>query len=282
MRRIPFPTINTRQTFAACTSTMRDDDCLARMQDIADEVIRRGGFYDAHARAGVMYAIPEHRPVSGPLVIGKVTKSELISLYDAGMVERRPGRAIYNAIIVSASFCPSCGNTGNPKTLDHYLPKANYPWLSICPYNLLPACRDCNTEKGNPVPKSAFQQLIHPYYDDDCFFDEIWVCAKIIWTSCFELRFYANPPEYWWPLDKERAIHHFSFYDISDKYSLLAAEELSIIIDLRKGVFRNVSPIEFQAYLNGVGCSVELFPNHWKGVMYRALARDVDFVTHLF
>ncbi|WP_156339472.1 HNH endonuclease [Pseudomonas nunensis] len=282
MRRIPFPAINTGQTFEACISTMRDDDCLARMREIADEVIRRGGFYDGHAKAGVIYAIQEYRPESDSSVIGKVTKSELVALYDSGMVERQAGRAIYNAIMVSAPLCPSCGNIGASKTLDHYLPKANYPWLSICPYNLVPACRDCNTEKRNPVPQSAFEQLIHPYYDDDCFFDEIWISANVIWTTCFELRFYASPPEHWWPLDRARAVYHFDFYTISDKYSLLAAEELSIIIDLRKGVFRNMSPIEFKEFLNGVGYSNELFPNHWRGVMYRALAQNVSFLNYLF
>ncbi|MBC3487140.1 HNH endonuclease [Pseudomonas sp. SWRI50] len=279
MRRLPLPPFDTAQVFTACASTIRDTDCLNRMSDISLEVIRRGGFYDAHAQAGVTYAIPKCGGKNDDLVIGQVTKSELIALYDAGMVNRKLGRAIYDALIVSSSFCPSCGSVGATKNIDHYLPKSSYPWLSICPYNLVPACRDCNTEKGSPVAESAFKQLIHPYYDDECFFNEVWVFAEVAWEDCYGLRYYADPPRHWGALDRARAIHHFEFYGIAEKYSLLAAEHLSLVIDQRKGYFRDVSPFEFEAYLLDIGLSDALSPNDWKGVMYRALGQCVEF-TH--
>ena len=47
--------------------------------------------------------------------------------------------------------CPVCGarfaDVGG-RTLDHKLPRAQYPWLSLNFKNLWVICRDCNQEKG--------------------------------------------------------------------------------------------------------------------------------------
>lgn len=284
MKRLPLPGFDTEQTFAACTDSIRDDDFRRRVQLISDKVARYGGFYEAHAQAGVTYAIPVlgDNFYGDPIVFGSVRKSELVGLYDQGMVARRSGRAIYNAIMVSAPLCPTCGELGSSKTLDHYLPKANYPWLSICPSNLIPACRDCNAEKGNPIPKTAFEQLIHPYFDDTCFFDEVWITAEVLRAEPFELRFYPCPPSNWGRLHKKRAARHFDFYDLAAKYSLRSAEELSMIIDQRRGSLRQMRPLDFQEHLAGVGNNEKFIKNHWRRVMYRALAGSFDFCTYDF
>jgi 5-methylcytosine-specific restriction endonuclease McrA len=48
-------------------------------------------------------------------------------------------------------FCPICGsnyrNRGG-KTIDHKLPRSQYPWLSIDFNNLWVICQYCNKEKG--------------------------------------------------------------------------------------------------------------------------------------
>ncbi|NJL88022.1 MAG: HNH endonuclease [Leptolyngbyaceae cyanobacterium SM1_1_3] len=47
--------------------------------------------------------------------------------------------------------CPSCGerfaDVGG-RTIDHKLPRAQYPWLSLDFRNLWVICRRCNQEKG--------------------------------------------------------------------------------------------------------------------------------------
>ena len=47
--------------------------------------------------------------------------------------------------------CPVCGarfaDVGG-RTIDHKLPRAQYPWLSLDFRNLWVICRDCNQEKG--------------------------------------------------------------------------------------------------------------------------------------
>lgn len=44
--------------------------------------------------------------------------------------------------------CPACGEAGRPNTLDHYLPKGEYPHFCITPHNLFPMCDACQKEKG--------------------------------------------------------------------------------------------------------------------------------------
>ena len=48
-------------------------------------------------------------------------------------------------------YCPICGENyfeKNGKTIDHKLPRSQYPWLSIEFNNLWVICRACNQEKG--------------------------------------------------------------------------------------------------------------------------------------
>ena len=56
-------------------------------------------------------------------------------------------------------LCPLCG-IAQDLTLDHYMPKSQYPALSMLRQNLVPVCSACNRAKRNQ-PYSSF---IHPYY----------------------------------------------------------------------------------------------------------------------
>jgi hypothetical protein len=66
---------------------------------------------------------------------------------------------------LSPTFCPMCGGFGNG-TLDHYLPKNDYPEYSFFSRNLVPAC-NCNSLRGETVKGAAPPaRVIHPYFDD--------------------------------------------------------------------------------------------------------------------
>ncbi|MGV8990727.1 MAG: HNH endonuclease [Thiobacillus sp.] len=67
--------------------------------------------------------------------------------------------------------CVFCGGPlGNPK-VDHWVPKAKYPLLSIAPHNLVPICHVCNEppRKGEKDvfrigTANAFAEWFHPYF----------------------------------------------------------------------------------------------------------------------
>ncbi|HEX7854657.1 MAG TPA: hypothetical protein VF503_13275 [Sphingobium sp.] len=52
-------------------------------------------------------------------------------------------------------------------TLDHFFPKASYPYLALSLYNLIPACQTCNSSlKGQT--DFVTKPHLHPLEDDEC------------------------------------------------------------------------------------------------------------------
>ena len=75
----------------------------------------------------------------------------------------------------STSLCPMCGSM-HRGTLDHVLPKADWPEFSILIKNLVPACK-CNQMKGNVLPQNSNMRILHPYFDK--ILSERLISAKI-------------------------------------------------------------------------------------------------------
>lgn len=76
--------------------------------------------------------------------------------------------------------CPFCNNNyiyfykkdasdeyNTLATLEHYYPKAKYPYLSLSFYNLIPCCSNCNSKFRGKEEHEG--NVLHPYYED---FDE--------------------------------------------------------------------------------------------------------------
>lgn len=57
--------------------------------------------------------------------------------------------------------CPMCGGT-SVATLDHVLPKEDYPEFAVLSFNMVPSCDGCQRRRSN---KGAKYELIHPYFD---------------------------------------------------------------------------------------------------------------------
>lgn len=64
-------------------------------------------------------------------------------------------------------ICPACGEDGTPNTLDHYLPKDDFPEFAITAANLSPMCDICQGEKKIKTVTAANERIfLHPYYDE--------------------------------------------------------------------------------------------------------------------
>jgi hypothetical protein len=158
---------------------------------------------------------------------GCVTTLEMVRLYDWRFARKgSPGRAIYDAIFSAANRCPLCGH-GTVSTLDHHLPKTQYPALAVTPLNLVPACSDCNKNKINFVPVSSADETLHPYFDD--VEDDTWLVAKVIEVAPAALRFRVQAPAYWSAILAERVRRHFRMLNLSHLYGAQSATEISNI-----------------------------------------------------
>jgi len=282
MRRMNIQDYEPDFSFRQCVSAINKVPDRDRMLNEIEFFKAAALSYQEHARAGSVCTIPPLRAARGedPFVVGDIKKSELINLYEYYMLKREPGRSLYDAIKVSAhDVCPLCGLSTEIKTLDHYLPKSHYPQLSVLPYNLVPACRDCNTDKGNPIITDPAQQHIHPYYDHACFHEDMWIRAEVTHEVPCASEYKVCTPDEWLEVNKKRASNHFEFFNIARRYLVRAAEELGTLVDQRRGFMKNVSPEVFREQLRSVAQSQSLPANHWRKVMYTALADDEWFCS---
>lgn len=99
-------------------------------------------------------------------------------LYAFGYNNARQGILVKLASYLNIKSCPYCNlhytlcirdiNTQNKKVLmakmqfDHFFDKADYPFLSMSLYNLIPSCPVCNQGKSQRLLPLDF----HPYYSD--------------------------------------------------------------------------------------------------------------------
>ena len=281
MKRLPVPTFHELELF---------DACIGEMDEIAEEMFTASRPHiQAAANAFAAQSATQswcHLPRARhghreDLIAGSLSKGDLMDLYDEGVVKSngRP-RNIYDQILVAAQGrCPYCAGIGSARTLDHYLPKAKFPALSVHPHNLIPACRDCNTDAGAGFPQLMNLQPIHPYLDNDSFFSERWIRAEIIRCEPVVVRFFASPPVHWPAVDQQRARQHFEDCGLKDRFSNQVAGELSPLILQRKSTLAVFSSAQFEAHLRVIAEDNNLLLNGWKRTMYLALCESNWFCS---
>jgi possible EA31 gene protein, phage lambda len=190
-------------------------------------------------------------------------KKDLFDLYDKRLVRGKEPRKYYDQIMASPKLdkCPYCG-FGQVATLDHYLPKSEFPIFSILPNNLIGCCRDCNTIKRNIVLNT-----IHPYYDD--FTKTQWLFAKVNWPK-LTMEFFVDTKDINNALDKKKIEGHFSVYELAKRYAVKAASELNDL-GIEFGS-KNLTKMDIEQELRIKFKSKPI--NNWKTAMYQALCKD--------
>ncbi len=286
MIRLNSPSYSFEQILNECSSGIAGNNTLRqRIEEGKPSLLSEGDRYIAVAKIGELYTINciDNGQCQGDqLIVDNLKKLDLIKIYTKYFVpEKKPARKIYDTLLLSArDECPYCGGIGVPRNLDHYLPKAHFPQYSVFPYNLVPACRDCNYDgKSNAFAIRPGDQIIQPYLDNDQFFLEQWVFANYHSGSTNEsgyFEYYVNPPEKWCVIDKERVRKHFDCFDLSRRYAIHAAKELS-------NALRQIMRLEptgpgNEEINNMLHIEIEAIPfvNHWRRIMYQALMKEFE------
>ena len=197
----------------------------------------------------------------------------LKKLYTNQMVPKdKPARKYYDELmsLPPLNRCPFCG-IGTVTTLDHYLPKSEFPIFSILPYNLVASCKDCNTGKLADYATTKNSQTLHPYYDD--FTYEQWLFARVLQTSPVSIEFYVSPPSAWSQIEKDRVKSHFDNYQLEKRFSIEAANSLA---DLREEfMIFSSTPTDIQQELYKKFVSHDSrHKNSWETAMYQALCQN--------
>lgn len=286
MRKLPQPSFDFSTSKAECLKGVSDivlhdkyNTQLTPCDDLETD-------YHQKAEAEELFSLPRvpHREGRDAVVYRTLTKSELMKLYSNYFVpESKDARRLYDQLKVTANGkCPFCGDIGHVRTLDHYLPKANFPVYSVLPGNLVPCCRDCNSEKLNSFSTTKGGQTLHPYFDLDKYFQEKWVCAKVIPSSPPTIEFYPCPPEEWQVHECTRVVAHFEEYGLAERFGTEAGADVPDVIIERKTSLSFMTPDEYSSHLREKSQNLAAPINNWRRVMFDALASDDWFCSHQF
>ena len=169
-----------------------------RLNIILDKLIQEEDSYINLGQTTLLHTIQEHKFIKSIDNLTTVDSNEMKKLYEQDFVSSKDKlsdtRKIYEELRDSTSYqlCSYC-SINKVKTLDHYLPKSKYPMYAITPANLVPSCRDCNTEKDTLSFTNLTELFIHPYFEDVSGFK--WLKAEVVdnqWPINFKFTVIMN------------------------------------------------------------------------------------------
>jgi hypothetical protein len=274
MLKLSRPKPSAEEAFAACISRVRAPALKAKLAAATHAIRCASNAYVAAAEAQALDQIARD-----PVVNGTLTTAEMEAVYTDRMAKQgTPGRAIYDEIIVAAKGrCPLCAHR-IVTTLDHHLPKAQYPALVVAPVNLVPACSDCNKAKLGNFPHVPEDVAIHPYFDDVS--KERWLFANVIEVAPAAVRFRVETSGKWSAILGERVKRQFRNLNLFALYGSEAAEELLNIRHILIGLQASGGTKHVHAYLyeHAQSC-IKGRLNGWRGATYQAWSESQWFCS---
>jgi 5-methylcytosine-specific restriction endonuclease McrA len=174
--------------------------------------------------------------------------------------------------------CVYCG-IGEPTTLDHYLPKDDFPELSVLGENLVPCCSRCNELKGESwLDRNGNRSIINFYFDDIVQYEFLQITIKYsapiptVPTAEFQLIQTSQISN-----EKFNLINsHFSILHLIDRYRKKVNEEISnVFTDVRSSahlIGRDLQKVTLQQKASNL--RTRYGHNYWKACLYEAISRS--------
>lgn len=263
---IPLKNILAENIFEECVSSYRDKGKVDNLLQCKEIICRDSNLYDE--------LVPkELEKFEKSLLPANITKEKIVNVYTEKFVEG-PGRKYYNEIKKQAfrNICPICG-IRQVKTLDHYLPKSQFPTLSVTPNNLIPACLECNVDKKDEVSLDSKNVPVHLYFDsipDDKF-------LHVTVMDNLEVLYYISCPNVEDEGLKARLEKHLDFYKLHELYSSHAASEIADKLHMWKTALEEFGEDILRLSIDSECRSAETNDiNSWKSALYRGLVNNFD------
>lgn len=274
MRKLEKPEESAENVFIECISSIGNEDLKSRLTAAKDLIVEAQTELNDKITQGQVHTILREVVINQNL-----SAKELENVYSRMLKKDSPGRKFYDKLLCAPSHgvCPLCSHR-LVTTLDHYLPKALYPKLSVVPINLIPACTDCNRGKLTNYPRTEDEETLHPYYDN--IENVIWLSARVLHTNPPTFQYEVIPPDNWSNLLGNRVKNHFKSLKIDKLYTTLAAEELSqinfrlnflLVTAGLESVRRYLHDAEETRSHNNI--------NSWQTAMYHAATEDIWFYS---
>lgn len=273
MMSLPVPTLDAATVYEKARDRFADSAYKKRLADGQATVMALGTDYISKAGSGELHLIAANGAVPPYILAGDMGK-----LYSKGLLRKNSdARTYYELLRLSSPFlvCPFCMHRP-VRTLDHYLPKAEYGAYAVLPANLIPCCRDCNSDKDEFAPQERASTLIHPYFDR---IDQTsWLGCDInrhqdYCTASFYIRSADVSEEL-----RPRLIAHMETLQLWELYEIEAARELNEMAGAIKSTFVASGSDGVRMLCEEMGASrAVLAENYWKAVLWRSAAQDEAF-----
>jgi hypothetical protein len=194
----------------------------------------------------------------------------------------RPANEIYAQIMAVAPdrLCVYC-NLHAAETLDHFLPKSEIAVLSVEPLNLVPACMRCNHRLNAHSANGVESQLFHPYFVKDL---GRWLFAEVMASVSGQpsiVNFVSSPPADLEPVTSKRIESQFQLLRLANHYRVVssattviaaaASAKFAYQFGRQQAVQDHLMEMAHQYFAKN--------SNHWKAVVYEALANDQWFCS---
>ncbi|WP_146116623.1 MULTISPECIES: HNH endonuclease [unclassified Arthrobacter] len=239
-------------------------DNARRDRIIADEdnIVVEEAAFRSHALWGTAGSLT-------PKSFSKTIHEDMEWLYNQRLVKSVKGRSIWERILkLGGEKCPLC-HIAKSRTLDHSIPKAVHPRLSVEPMNLVPACRDCNLERN----VGRGNMSLSPYFDRWAA-DLRWLVATVPNPQHPEDLIFA--PERHGDLSDQRWESLTAFFedtDLGSRYTNLAVDEFFPLRAALRSSFGGPPPIDdVEAVLSErhIAWRDQLGHNRWQTAAYEA------------
>lgn len=269
MRQVAPPAVDDGQVYDQIAAAKRQPR-RARLQAARAVVLSAYGDYAA--------AVPEvaHLPA---IALSDPQKKALIHAYS---IETKPVAKLRERLTepVVLARCPFCG-LGEASTLDHYLPKELHPQFAVYSRNLVPCCSRCNARKSELVldETTDVRLFLHPYYDNIP--AERFIALQVaLLPNALSLKFRLRRPRRMPAQVFQHLESHFKLLRLADRYRKMSLEHLR---SERKALGRFYGP---QSDASRVAAELtqhaddwehDFGPNHWRVILYRALAANDAF-----
>jgi 5-methylcytosine-specific restriction endonuclease McrA len=244
------------------------------IESVKNILKEREDLYKTKVNNNTLFEIQRDKTISA-----RVGKDEMIRYYEYRLKDKPKGREIYDEIYLSAPYniCPYC-TVGIVKSVDHFLPKSEYPSYSITPINLVPCCRDCNTDKKISYPTNSDNQPFHPYFDK---VDNIcWIKAELMQSEPICFKYIVIKPVDWDEKQNKRACTHFESYNINQIFSNEANRELrSMQSNFKRLRADDISQLKLHLEQTYQSCLKGLGILDWKTLMYKELSTNEWFLN---
>ena len=269
MRSVPLLAVDPTDVFDAI-ATAKHPPRRARMRAARPRVLEA---YEAYEQGA---------PEVGELDEAALTDDQKEAMRHAFTVETAPMTELRGNLLkrVSVARCPFCG-ISESSTLDHYLPKEQYPEFAVFPKNLVPSCAVCNTRKRDRIldESTNVRLFLHPCFDTIPDMAFLTVRTRME-EDALVLSYRLTRPAGMAVRTFRHLQSHFDLLGLADRYRLMGLEHLGGQYPaLRRayGAGENAERVA-ETLIGGARDFEEVSGlNYWLAKLYRALAANGDF-----